>query len=271
MHFTSKLNKIIDLQNSVLCVGLDPDLNKLPNTLRNETDSLFKFCKEIIESTASYTCAFKINFAFFEAEGTKGWDALERLVQIIPVGVIKIADAKRADIGNSSQKYAEAILKKMDFDAITVSPYMGTDSIAPFLQWPEKGVFILALTSNPGSTDFQQLKTENSTLYLEVAKKANGWNTNKNCGLVVGATNMASIKKIRKAAPELPFLIPGVGVQGGSLEDSILMGADTQGKSVLINASRSIIYKSSGLDFAEAAASEAQSMQQQMNEIRNSI
>ena len=187
MHFTGKLNNTIDSKNSLLCVGLDPDVSKFPDKVKNHPDALFEFCKAIVESTSSFTSAFKINFAFFEAEGSKGWEALERLTKIIPPEIIKIADAKRADIGNSSQKYAEAILQRLNFDAITVNPYMGKDSIAPFLQWPGKGIFLLALTSNPGSNDFQQLETGRGRLYLEVVGQAKEWNSNKNCGLVVAS------------------------------------------------------------------------------------
>ena len=268
MTFNERLAQTIQKRNSLLCVGLDPDIGYLPQVLKTDPDALFKFCSRIISSTRHVAVAFKLNFAFFEAEGSKGWSVLERLTEIIPPELLKIADAKRADIGSSSEKYAEAILQRLDFDAVTVNPYMGRDSVAPFLQWQEKGAFILGLTSNPGSLNFQQLQIHARPLYKKVIEEVCKWNENRNCGLVVGATHSHDLESVRNIAPDLPLLIPGVGAQGGSLKDAVKHGTDDTGGLALISASRSIIYKSNGYDFAEAAQREAESLQQQINSFR---
>lgn len=268
MTFTDKLKETTESRNSLLCVGLDPDRNKLPDAIKDEPDALFLFCDEIIRATRHVAAAYKLNFAFFEAEGSKGWDALERVVKIIPPNLLKIADAKRADIGSSSEKYAEAILQRLDFDAVTVNPYMGADSIAPFLQWPEKGAFVLGLTSNPGSRDFQHLQINARPLYKRVIKEVVRWNRNHNCGVVVGATHPGDLEGARNLAPDLPFLIPGIGAQGGSLKEAIRYGTDADAGMALITASRSIIFKSSDYDFAEEAQKEAESLHQQINSFR---
>lgn len=268
MAFSQRFSEITQKQDSLLCVGLDPDLGRVPESLKLEPEPLFKFCSEIIASTRDVVAAFKLNFAFFEAEGSKGWRALEKLVEIIPDNVLKIADAKRADIGTSSEKYAQAILQGLNFDAITVNPYLGHDSVAPFLQWPEKGAFILGLTSNPGSRDFQHLKTDSGPLYRKVVQEVVTWNTNKNCGLVVGATHPEEMAAVRQLALQLPFLVPGIGAQGGDLRAAIINGTDDRGELILINASRSIIYKSAGSDFAKAARKEAETLKNQINQFR---
>ncbi len=268
MNFIDRLQNLSTKKNSLLCIGLDPDLARIPESLKNESDPLYTFCLAIIESTKHVALAFKPNFAFFEAEGAKGWRALEKLMDNMPPNVLTIADAKRADIGNSSQKYAEAILQRLNFDAVTVSPYMGQDSVAPFLQWPEKGAFVLGLTSNPGAKHFQHLQIHERPLYKKVAKEVVKWNTNGNCGLVVGATHEQDLGAVRSIAPGLPFLIPGVGAQGGSLSAAVKHGTDCNGGLAVINASRSIIYKSGNSDFAETAKTEAEALHQEINRIR---
>jgi orotidine-5'-phosphate decarboxylase len=270
MNFTQRLLETTHAQNSLLCVGLDPDLQKFPDVIKSDADPLFKFCSEIIASSQHAAAAFKLNFAFFEAEGSKGWTALERLMEIIPTNVLKIADAKRGDIGNTSEKYAQAILQKLGFDALTVNPYLGRDSVEPFLQWPEKGAFILCLTSNPGNRDFQYFGAGSKTLYSEVLEKVHTWNGKSNCGVVVGATRPEELKSIRNAAPDLPFLIPGIGTQGGDLRESVRSGTDAAGNLALFNVSRGIIYKSTDRDFAEAARKAAEILRDRINEIRNS-
>ena len=268
MNFTDRLHQAISNRNSLLCVGLDPDLKRIPECVKSSPNPLLTFCTEIIAATADIAAAYKINFAFFEAEGVKGWEALEKLVGHIPQGTISIADAKRADIGNSSERYAAAILHNLGFDSVTVNPYLGRDSVAPFILAPEKGVFVLALTSNPGSYDFQHLQINARPLYMKVIQEARRWNTRGNVGLVVGATQPNQLESVRNLAPDMPFLMPGIGAQGGSLEDAVKLGTDSSGGLALINASRSIIYKSSGSDFADAARLEAESLNKQMNQFR---
>ncbi len=265
MTFADRVRLTNETRDSLLCVGLDPDRSKLPSCLHNEKEPTLKFCREIISATEDFAAAYKINFAFFEAEGAAGWNALEHLVHSLPNNIIKIADAKRADIGNTSGMYAHAILERLYFDAVTVNPYMGFDSIAPFLQWPEKGAFVLCLTSNPGSKTFQHLKAADGRhLYENVAEEVVTWNSSGNCGLVAGATHGAPLAALRTLAPGLPFLIPGVGAQGGGLQQAVQFGTDDCGHLAFINASRSILYRSDGADFADAARDEAQSLHSQM-------
>lgn len=270
MNFAQRLNQITQQKNSLLCVGLDPDLGRIPESIKSDADPLFKFCSEIIASTKSAAAAFKLNFAFFEAAGSKGWAALEKLVDMIPMDILKIADAKRGDIGSSSEKYARAILERLGFDAITVNPLLGNDSVEPFLQWPEKGAFILCLTSNAGARDLQYFSNGRQPLYAKIIEHVHCWNrARQNCGLVVGATKAAELQTIRSAALTLPFLIPGVGAQGGDLEAAVLHGTDAAGQLALITASRSIIYKSSSSDFADAAGREAEALRDKINQIRS--
>ncbi len=269
MTFSERLNETISATNSLLCVGLDPDPKRMPQMLQGEREATLVFCKEIVAATAGHAAAFKINFAFFESQGSAGWQMLERLTAALPGNVLKIADAKRADIGNTSEHYASAILERLDFDAVTVNPYLGFDSVSPFLARPEKGAFILCLTSNPGSRTFQHLSIQGRPLYKKVAQEVLKWDTNGNCGLVVGATQPDELESVRNMAPRLPFLIPGIGAQGGALEEAVRHGCDEKGESALLNASRSILYKSSGPDFAEAAAEEARSLNAHINQHRS--
>ncbi|MFQ5822695.1 MAG: orotidine-5'-phosphate decarboxylase [bacterium] len=270
MNFLERFLHITKKQNSLLCVGLDPDIHRIPKIVTFDPEPLFKFCAEIITSTKHAAAAFKLNFAFFEAEGSKGWSVLEKLVELIPTTTLKIADAKRGDIGSSSEMYAAAILERLGFDAVTVNPYLGRDSIEPFLHWPEKGAFILCLTSNPGSKDFQYFSDGSKTLFTKVLEQAKIWNNRQNCGLVVGATHPKELQTLREVAPNLPFLIPGLGVQGGDLKAAVMHGTDEFGQMALFNTSRSIIYKSCGSDFAEAAQREAELLRDKINKIRKS-
>ncbi len=264
--FDEKLNKLIRKKRSLLCVGLDTDIEKIPNCLLSELDPLFTFNRELIEATHDFVAAYKINIAFYESLGLPGWELLERTLDVIPDNVLVIADAKRGDIENTGQKYAETYFKTFDFDAITVSPYMGMDSITPFLEYEDRGVFILCLTSNPGATDFQFLKVDDEPLYLKVAEKAVNWNfLYGNCGLVVGGTHTHEIREIRNVAPALPFLVPGVGAQGGNLEKVIEYATDARGESTLINSSRTVIYASSERDFAEVARTRAKGLRDRIN------
>jgi len=268
MNFKTKLDTVIKATNSAVCVGLDFDLKLIPDCLKNDSDAIFKFNKEIIDATREFTAAYKPNLAFYETFGVKGLEAFLKTVEYIGSDRFIIADAKRGDIGNTSKKYAEAFLTNFNCDAITVSPYMGEDSIMPFLEDENKGVFILALTSNKGSNDFQMLKTEKGTyLYEEVIKTVIKWNVKGNCGLVVGATHPSMLGDVRKLAGDLPFLIPGIGAQGGDLEATVKYAFVKDKGLALINSSRGIIYASKEADFAERAGIEAKKLRDQINGI----
>jgi len=258
----------ISSKNSYLCVGLDTDLQKLPKHFQNHPDAIFAFNKAIIDATKDFCVAYKINTAFYEALGLKGWEAMEKTVNYIPSTHFKIADAKRGDIGNTSAQYAKAFFETLNFDAITVAPYMGEDSIKPFLEYKDKWTILLGLTSNVGAKDFELQKLvqpsaaeqastqldsiQTEYLYETVLKKAATWGTEKNLMFVIGATNPDEFTNIRQISPNHFYLVPGVGAQGGSLQD-ISEKAMTKDCGLLVNASRAIIYASSGEDFAEAA------------------
>ena len=269
MNFTKKLLRAQQKNNSLLSVGLDTDIKKIPLHLRTNKNGIVEFNKQIIDATNDITCGYKINFAFYEALGKEGWTIIEKTRAMIPSSIITIADAKRGDIGNTSAYYANAILNEMNFDSITVAPYMGKDSVEPFLQWNNKGVFLLALTSNQGAFDFQYQKTGKKRLFEEVVIKSQKWTTNNNLGFVVGATKSKDIQSVRKLAPHIPFLVPGIGAQGGSVEDMIKFGCTKDGLGVLINSSRNILYASNGKDFAVAARSEALKLNNEINFFRN--
>ncbi|RMI19509.1 MAG: orotidine-5'-phosphate decarboxylase, partial [Calditrichaeota bacterium] len=256
--FVDTLNEQIKQKRSLLCVGLDSDIRRIPNILLSEVDPLYSFNRAIIEATHDLVLGYKLNLAFYESLGIPGWELLERTLSIIPRDCLVIADAKRGDIENTSQKYAETYFKTYNFDAVTVSPFMGTDSVKPFLEYEHKGVFILCLTSNPGSADFQMLNCDDQPLYVRIAEKALEWNfLYGNCGLVVGGTHTNEMQQIREVAPTLPFLIPGIGAQGGNLELVIKYATDANGFSTVINVSRSVIYASRDMDFAEVARERA--------------
>jgi orotidine-5'-phosphate decarboxylase len=271
MTFTQKLREVQLQQNSLLCIGLDVDLEKIPEHLKLSTNPILEFNRQIIEATHDLVCAYKLNLAFYEAMGERGLTTLRETLRLIPKSVLTIGDGKRGDIGNTAERYAKSLFDDYDFDSVTVNPYMGFDSVEPFLKNPEKGIFLLALTSNPGSKDFQRLKINGKPLYEKVVRTAKKWNTNKNIGLVVGATHPRELKAIRKIVSEMPLLIPGIGKQGGDLKSAVRDGCDKNGQLAIINASRSIIYASSGKDFAEAARREAKRMVEEMGTYRNSI
>ena len=263
---TEKLIAQIRKKQSFLCVGLDTDLEKIPEFLRNSKDPIFAFNKAIIDATHAHCVAYKPNTAFYEAYGSAGWAALERTVQYLRENSpthFTIADAKRGDIGNTSDRYARAFFQGMDFDSITVAPYMGRDSVEPFLAYPGKHVILLALTSNQGAFDFQTLPSPDEALYLEVLRKSTTYANADRLMYVVGATKASFLKKIREIIPDRFLLIPGVGAQGGSLEEVCNYGLNRQ-VGLLVNSSRGIIYASGESDFAEAAAGKAEELQQQM-------
>ena len=257
----------IKQKKSFLCVGLDTDIEKIPSFLKAYPDPIFEFNKRIIDATQDLCVAYKPNSAFYEAYGIKGLQSLIATWEYLPKDCLSIIDAKRGDIGNTSDKYAQAFFNEeasgMSFDAITVTPYMGNDSVTPYLKYDNKWIIILALTSSVGSKDFQYLITENGFLYETVIQKANTWAGADRIMYVVGATKSTEFTNIRKFAPDNFLLVPGVGAQGGSLEDVCKYGMNKH-CGLLVNASRSIIYASNGEDFADAARAEALKMQQQM-------
>jgi orotidine-5'-phosphate decarboxylase len=268
MNFRDRVQKIIAKKNSLLCVGLDSVIEKMPECIRKSENPLFVFNKAIIDATADYAAAFKVNVAFYEAHGMAGWRAVQDTFAYLPDNVIKIADAKRGDIGNTAAMYARAVFDVLGADCVTVNPYMGFDSVAPFLRDETKGVFFICLTSNPGSQDFQYFSNGEQRLYERVAGMVNVWNTQNNCGLVVGATHADELAAVRKISPELPFLIPGIGAQGGDLIAAVRNGTDAKGSLALFNSSRAIIYASQYDDFARAAQKAAQATMMQLNEAR---
>jgi orotidine-5'-phosphate decarboxylase len=268
MGFLEKIVNAERTNNSLLCVGLDTDIKKLPDCIKKSADPIYEFNSRIIEKTKDIVSAYKINVAFYEALGKSGWETLEKTLALIPKNILSIADAKRGDIGNTSELYARAFFEKLTFDSITVNPYLGFDSIQPFLNFKDKGVIILALTSNKGSKDFQYLNIDGNTLYEKVVDKVLEWNVNSNCAIVVGATHPDELKKLRKKAPALPFLIPGIGAQGGDLEATIKYGCDKNGELALINVSRGILYASSESNFDEKAREAAIKFNEEINHYR---
>lgn len=254
-------------KRSFLCVGLDTDLSKIPQHLLEEEDPLFAFNKAIIDATRDYCVAYKPNIAFYECLGPKGWESLKKTIDYIPKECFTIADAKRGDIGNTSLYYAKTFFEYLDCDSVTVAPYMGEDSVTPFQEYAGKWVILLALTSNKGALDFQFIADQHGEeLYKKVLRKSAKWGNSSNLMYVVGATRAEGIGEVRRIVPDHFFLVPGVGAQGGSLEDVARYGWNSD-CGLLVNASRSVIYASSGTDFAEKAAEEARSMQQDMERI----
>ncbi len=254
-------------KKTFLCVGLDTDISKIPEHLKNETDPIFAFNKAIIDATAPYCVAYKTNLAFYESYGLKGMMAFEKTIQYLkdhyPTHFI-IADAKRGDIGNTSKMYARTFFEEYDLDSVTVAPYMGEDSVKPFLEYNGKWVILLALTSNKGSHDFQLTEDKSGErLFEKVLKKSQEWGTPENLMYVVGATQGRMFEDIRRIAPEHFLLVPGVGAQGGSLQEVCKYGM-TKDCGLLVNSSRGIIYAGKGTDFAEAAARKAREMQEEM-------
>lgn len=257
-------------KKNYLCIGLDTDATKLPHHLKSHPNGVFEFNKAIIDATKDLCVSYKINTAFYEAMGIKGWEALEQTVNYIPATHLKIADAKRGDIGNTSAPYARTFFEVYDFDAVTVAPYMGEDSLRPFLDYTDKWTIVLGLTSNKGSADFQQLKvasgaTEDFFLYEKVMQKVAEWGTPDNLMFVAGATKPQQLKDIRKMFPEHFFLIPGVGSQGGSLGEVSEAALNEEG-GILVNVSRAIIYAGYDETFAEEARRVAEQFAEEMKE-----
>jgi orotidine-5'-phosphate decarboxylase len=253
----------IQLKKSYLCVGLDTDLTKIPKHLQSHPDAVFEFNKQIIDATQDLCVAYKINTAFYEAMGLKGWEAMEKTVNYIPKDQFIIADAKRGDIGNTSSQYAKAFFETLNFDAITVAPYMGEDSVKPFLEFENKWAIVLGLTSNPGSKDFEKQLEAMEYLYETVLRKVSSWGNINNLMFVIGATKASDLEEIRKIIPDHFLLVPGVGFQGGSLEEVSKYGMNKD-CGLLVNASRAIIYAGEKDDFASEARIIAQQYQSEM-------
>jgi orotidine-5'-phosphate decarboxylase len=268
----AQLFEQIKKKGSYLCVGLDTDIDKIPAHLHSEADPIFEFNKQIIDATHAHCVAYKPNIAFYEALGPKGWESLQKTLAYIPKDIFTIADAKRGDIGNTSSLYAKAFFEQMNFDPITVAPYMGEDSVKPFLKFKNKWVILLAHTSNPGANDFQLIESAvtGRKLYEEVILKSQQWASADELMYVVGATQVEKIAGIRAIAPDHFFLVPGIGAQGGDLRDVSRYGLNKQ-CGLLVNAARSIIYASSGKDFAHAAKAEAIKVRNEMENLLTSL
>lgn len=262
----TELFSLIRERKSFLCVGLDTDLEKIPAHLRDSEDPIFEFNKQIIDATRDFCVAYKPNLAFYEAAGVKGWQALEKTFRYIGKTHFTIADAKRGDIGNTSKLYAKTFFENLDCDAVTVAPYMGADSVLPFLDFKNKWVILLALTSNEGSRDFQFLEMEKERLFEKVLKTAGQWTDAERMMFVVGATHPEMFAKVREIVPDNFLLVPGIGAQGGELAEVAKFGLNDQ-CGLLVNSSRGIIYAGNGTDFAEKARVEAQKIQSEMAQI----
>ena len=264
----AQLVKEIKAKQSFLCVGLDTDPLRIPAIFKNDDDPIFAFNKAIVEATHDLAVAYKPNIAFYEALGPKGWESLQKTVEILPKNTFSIADAKRGDIGNTSRYYAKTFFEAYNFDSVTVAPYMGHDSVTPFFEFKDKWVILLALTSNEGALDFQfqSLMGGDKKLYEKVVEKAKTWGSDQNMMFVAGATRPEWLGALRKVVPNHFFLVPGVGAQGGSLTSVAEHGMNAD-CGLLVNSSRGILYASSGADFQEAARAEAKKLQGQMAEI----
>lgn len=269
---TSEIVTQIRKKKSFLCIGLDVDLQKIPTFLLEKEDPIFEFNKAIIDATHHLCVAYKPNIAFYEAYGIKGWTSLEKTIKYINQNhpeIFTIADAKRGDIGNTSSMYAKAFFEDLSFDSVTVAPYMGKDSVEPFLAFKNKHTILLALTSNAGAFDFQTKEIDGKEVYKQVLETSKGWKNSKNLMYVVGATKASYLADIRKIIPESFLLVPGVGAQGGNLQEVCNYGMTDQ-IGLLINSSRGILYASKQADFAEAAAEKASELQAQMAEVLDS-
>ena len=270
MNFIKAIESAWQKNNSLVCVGLDPDISKIPAHLRNLENPLFEFNKAIVDATSDLACAFKPQMAFYSAAQAER-DLLLTIDHIHEnhPGIPVILDAKRGDIGSSAEMYAKEVFDRYQADSVTVNPYMGGDTLQPFLKRKDKGVIILCRTSNPGSRDFQDLESNGEKLYQIVARKASTeWNVNNNILLVVGATFPEELKEIRSIIGEMPLLVPGIGAQGGDVERAVMNGKTQNGTGMIINSSRGIIYSSQGEDFAEAARNAAKTLRDEINQYR---
>jgi orotidine-5'-phosphate decarboxylase len=268
MSALRELQKIQAKNNSIICLGLDLDPKRMPPDFSKSTKCMFDFACRIIDATHDLVCAYKPNIAFYESLGIEGLSLLKHIVTRIPNEIPVILDAKRGDVGHTAAHYAEALFGQYKADWVTLNPYMGYDSLRPFLEYKDRGVFILCLTSNTGAKDFQQLPVDGKPLYQVVVEKVLYWNKDQNCGLVVGATLPEKLQEIRELAGDMPLLIPGVGAQGGSLEKAALYGTRNFQKTAVINVSRSVLYASKEADFAQRAREELTKLNNIINSLR---
>ena len=267
--FFARVKVASEINESCLCIGLDPDVKRIPGDIELSNEPFYDFLTPIIEATADLVCAYKPNIAFFEANGLKGLQELIKIMSFIrslPTDIPIILDAKRGDIANTARAYAHSLFDEFGADAVTVNPYMGSDSLMPFFERVERGIFVLCLTSNKGYADFENQKNVKEPLFVSVAKKCANWNSYENIGLVVGATHPEEAAKVRKAAPELPFLMPGIGAQGGDPAKIMKIGVTKSGMPPIVNSSRSILYAGTGNKFAEASRDAALRVRDSLNE-----
>ncbi len=267
MNFKEKLKRISEKNDSILCVGLDIDRDKMPKHVFENKNPYLEFNKKIIDATKDLVCAYKINMAFYEILGKKGYFLLEKTMDYIPDEIVTILDGKRNDIGNTAKKYAKSIFETLNSDSTTVNPYLGVDGIKPFLEYSDKLSFILCRTSNPSAKDFQDLKTPKKPVYIKVSEKISEWNEKfENCGAVVGATYPEELKEIRNILGEnIPILLPGIGAQGGDVEKTVNYGTNKKGKMAIINSSRGIIYAGSDKEFYLKSRSKAKLLRDKIN------
>jgi orotidine-5'-phosphate decarboxylase len=270
VKFKERLLKASRANRSLLCVGLDFEMSQVPAHIRELDLPILSFNQQIIEATRDLVCAYKPNIAFYEKHGERGITMLRKTVEMIPEEIPVILDCKRGDIGSTAKAYAEAYFDDLGVDAVTVNPYMGFDSIEPFLNYEDRGVFVLARSTNPGAADFQDLMVNGAPLYEHVARKALTWNQHDNVGFVAPSTVPKALQLIRRiSGPNVPILIPGLGAQGGTVNNAIQNGANLRGEMAILNVSRSVLYASNGTDFAQAARQAAEKMRHEINDARN--
>ena len=270
MSFKEKLRRATSRNNSLVCVGLDTDPTKLPAAVRDQDDPVLYFNQQIIDATADLVCCYKPNFAFYGALGAGGFTTLARTIEHIADDIPVLIDAKVGDIGNTAELYARKFFDVLSADALTVTPYMGRDCVAPFTAYADRTTFLVCLTSNPGADDFEKQLMGDHPLYEQVIAKAHEWNAADNIGLVVGATQPEHFARVRELAPDIPLLIPGIGAQGGDIESAVKHGQDASGAGILVNSSRGILYASSGNDYAAAARNATLELRDALNAHRKS-
>ena len=270
MNFNEKIKKIVNKNNSIICVGLDIDKEKMPKFLfKSSKKPYFDFNKSIIDSTKDLVCAYKLNMAFYEYFGKEGFELLDKTINYIPKEIVIILDGKRNDIGNTAKKYASSLFDTLNADAVTINPYLGFDGVKPFLEYKEKYSFILCRTSNASASDLQDVKSKNVALYEKVAQKIKEWNENGNCGAVVGATYPEELKKIRSILGEGSYLlIPGIGKQGGDIQKTVKFGTNQNGTNAIINSSRWIIYAGKDKNFSKEVRQSALNLKNSINDFR---
>jgi len=271
MSAATELLKVQENKKSIVCVGLDLDRKRVPAKYNDSIKGLYDFAERVIEATSDIVCAYKPNVAFFEELGPEGFSLLEKIVKRIPDDVTVIIDHKVGDIGNTAAHYASALFERYGADWVTINPYMGYDAIRPFLEYKDKGVFVLCLTSNSGSRDFQFMHVVNKPIYIYVAEKVAYWDKEQNLGLVVGATHPQQLRDIREAAKEVPILIPGIGAQGGDLEQAVLAGTVNFTRTAVINVSRSVLFASQEDDFEKASRAEVERLNGEINAMREEL